>query len=192
MPVEVRKGRDTIAFRTDEHPKRDATADGLAALRPTFKRDGTVTAGNSSGINDGAAALVLVEAARAEADGLPILARIVGYAHAGVDPSEMGMGPFPAVQRLLDRTGLAIDDFRRHRIQRGLRRPSLRGVAGAGLRPREAKSERGRRRARPPVGATGAILTVKAAYELERRGGGLALVTMCIGGGQGIALAIRR
>ncbi|AWB22744.1 acetyl-CoA C-acyltransferase [Methylobacterium currus] len=192
LPIEVRKGRETIAFRTDEHPKRDATAEGLAALRPTFKRDGTVTAGNSSGINDGAAALVLVEEARAEADGLPILARIVGYAHAGVDPSEMGMGPVPAVQRLLDRTGLSMADFdviesneafaaQACAVSRAL------GFDAAKLNPNGGAVALGH-----PVGATGAILAVKAAYELKRLGGGLALVTMCIGGGQGIALAIRR
>ncbi|WP_298957114.1 beta-ketothiolase BktB [uncultured Methylobacterium sp.] len=191
LPVEVRRGRDSILFDTDEHPKRDATAAGLAALRPTFKRDGTVTAGNASGINDGAAALVLVEEERARRDGLPVLARIVGYAHAGVDPSEMGIGPVPAVQGLLARTGLSVAEFDVIESNEAFAAQACAVSRVLGFDPARVNPNGGAVALGHPVGATGAILALKAIHELGRIGGGLALVTMCIGGGQGIALALR-
>ena len=190
LPVEVRKGRNTITFDTDEHPKRDTTSDGLAGLRPTFKRDGSVTAGNSSGINDGAAALVLADEDRARADGLPILARIVGYAHSGVDPSEMGIGPVPAVRRLLDRTGLTIDAFDVIESNEAFAAQACAVARELHLDPERLNPNGGAIALGHPVGATGAILAVKTIYELQRIGGRYGLVTMCIGGGQGIALAL--
>ncbi len=192
LPVEVRRGRATVSFDTDEHPKPDTTAEGLAALRPTFRKGGTVTAGNASGINDAAAALVLVEEEHARARGVPVLARILGYAHAGVDPSEMGMGPVPAVRRLLERTGLSAGDFAVIESNEAFAAQACAVSRVLGLDPARVNPNGGAVALGHPVGATGAILVVKALHELERIGGGRALVTMCIGGGQGIALALER
>ncbi len=192
VPVEVKRGRASATFDTDEYVKADATADGLAALRPVFRKDGSVTAGNASGINDGAAAVVLMEEGAAEREGRRRLARIVGYAHAGVDPAEMGIGPVPAVRRLLERTGMRIEDFDVIESNEAFAAQAC-AVArelhfdGAKLNPNGGAIALGH-----PVGATGTILVLKAAYELERIGGRYGLVTMCIGGGQGIALAIER
>jgi acetyl-CoA C-acetyltransferase len=192
VAVPITRRRETFAFDTDEHPKRDATAEGLAALRPTFKKNGSVTAGNASGINDGAAALVLMEEARARSEGAPILARIVGYAHAGVEPGEMGIGPVPAVRNLLKRTGLSIRDFDVIESNEAFAAQACAVSRELGFDPAKANPNGGAIALGHPVGATGAILTIKAAYELQRTGGRRALITMCIGGGQGIALAIER
>ncbi|WP_371038722.1 acetyl-CoA C-acyltransferase family protein [Rhodosalinus sp. FB01] len=192
VPVEVRVKRDTVAFDTDEHVKRDAPSEGLAALRPVFRKDGSVTAGNASGINDGAAAIVLARAEAAEAAGLKPRARVLGYAHAGVRPEVMGIGPVPAVKRLLERTGLSVGDFDVIESNEAFAAQALAVNAGLGLDPEKVNPNGGAIALGHPVGATGAILTVKALYELERCGGRRALVTMCIGGGQGIALAIER
>ena len=192
VPVEVRVKRDTVAFATDEHVKPDTTAEGLAALRPAFRKDGTVTAGNASGINDGAAALVLARAEAAEAAGLSPRARLLGYAHAGVRPEVMGIGPVPAVERLLERTGLSAGDFDVIESNEAFAAQALAVNAGLGLDPEKVNPNGGAIALGHPVGATGAILAVKALYELERLGGRRALVTMCIGGGQGIALAFER
>ena len=192
VPVEVRVKRDTVAFETDEHVKPDTTAEGLAALRPAFRKDGTVTAGNASGINDGAAALVLARAEAAEAAGLSPRARVLGYAHAGVRPEVMGIGPVPAVERLLERTGLSAGDFDVIESNEAFAAQALAVNAGLGLDPEKVNPNGGAIALGHPVGATGAILAVKALYELERLGGRRALVTMCIGGGQGIALAFER
>jgi acetyl-CoA C-acetyltransferase len=192
VPVEVRVKRDTVAFATDEHVKPDTTAEGLAALRPAFRKDGTVTAGNASGINDGAAALVLARAEAAEAAGLSPRARVLGYAHAGVRPEVMGIGPVPAVERLLERTGLSAGDFDVIESNEAFAAQALAVNAGLGLDPEKVNPNGGAIALGHPVGATGAILAVKALYELERLGGRRALVTMCIGGGQGIALAFER
>lgn len=190
-PVEVRVRRDTVAFDTDEHPK-ETTAKALAGLRPAFQKDGTVTAGNASGINDGAAALVLARAEAAEAAGLTPRARIVGYAHAGVAPDEMGIGPVPAVQKLLERTGLKADDFDVIESNEAFAAQAIAVSRALGLDPEKVNPNGGAIALGHPVGATGAILTVKAMYELERTSSKRALVTMCIGGGQGIALALER
>ena len=192
VPVEVRVKRDTVAFETDEHVKPDTTAEGLAALRPAFRKEGTVTAGNASGINDGAAALVLARAEAAEAAGLSPRARLLGYAHAGVRPEVMGIGPVPAVERLLERTGLSAGDFDVIESNEAFAAQALAVNAGLGLDPEKVNPNGGAIALGHPVGATGAILAVKALYELERLGGRRALVTMCIGGGQGIALAFER
>ena len=191
VPIEVTRGRDTVAFDTDEHP-RPTTAEGLAGLKPAFKRDGSVTPGNASGINDGAAALVLAEAGAAEAAGLKPVARLLGYAHAGVRPEVMGLGPIPAVQRLMERTGLSVSDFDVVESNEAFAAQACAVNRGLGLDPAKVNPNGGAIALGHPVGATGAIITVKCLYELERIGGRHGLVTMCIGGGQGIALAIER
>ena len=191
VPVEVRVMRDTVAFATDEHPK-PTTAEGLAKLRPAFRKDGTVTAGNASGINDGAAAIVLATAEAAEKAGLTPKARVLGYAVAGVRPEVMGIGPVPAVEKLLGRLGLAADDFDVIESNEAFAAQALAVSKGLGFDPARVNPNGGAIALGHPVGATGAILTVKALYELERAGGRRGLVTMCIGGGQGIALAIER
>jgi acetyl-CoA C-acetyltransferase len=180
-----------VDFDTDEHPKA-TTPEALAGLKTVFKKDGTVTAGNASGINDGAAALVLARANAAEKAGLTPRARILGYAHAGVRPEVMGIGPVPAVQRLLDRIGMEIGDFDVIESNEAFAAQALAVNKGLGLDPEKVNPNGGAIALGHPVGATGAIITVKALYELERIGGKRALITMCIGGGQGIALAIER
>ena len=191
VPVDVKVKRDMVPFDTDEHPKA-TTPDALAGLRPVFQKDGSVTAGNASGINDGAAAMVLARADAAQAAGLKPKARILGYAHAGVRPDVMGIGPIPAVQNLMAKTGLSIDDFDVIESNEAFASQALAvskelGMDGAKVNPNGGAIALGH-----PVGATGAIITLKALYELERTGGTKGLITMCIGGGQGIALAIER
>lgn len=187
-PVDVKKKRDMIAFNRDEHPK-PTTAEALAGLRAVFQKDGTVTAGNASGINDGAGALVLARASAAEQAGLKPRARILGYAHAGVRPEVMGIGPVPAVQALLARTGLSIAEFDVIESNEAFAAQALAVNKGLGLDPVKVNPNGGAIALGHPVGATGAILAIKALHELDRSGGKRALVTMCIGGGQGIALA---
>lgn len=191
VPVDVRVKRDTVAFKVDEHPKATGL-DKLAGLRTVFQKDGTVTAGNASGINDGAGALVLATAAAAEKAGLKPRARILGYAHAGVRPEVMGIGPVPAVQNLLDKTGLKASDFDVIESNEAFASQALAVTKELGFDPARVNPNGGAIALGHPVGATGAIITVKALYELERIGGSKALITMCIGGGQGIALAIER
>ena len=191
VPVEVRVKRDMVPFDTDEHPKA-TTPEALAGLRPAFQKDGSVTAGNASGINDGAAALVLARAEAAEAAGLKARARVIGYAHAGVRPEVMGIGPVPAVQTLLAKTGLEITDFDVIESNEAFAAQALAVNKGLGLEPARVNPNGGAIALGHPVGATGAIITVKALYELDRIQGKRALITMCIGGGQGIALAIER
>ena len=191
VPVEVRVKRDMVAFDTDEHPKA-TSLEALAGLRAVFQKDGTVTAGNASGINDGAAALMLATADAADAAGLKPHARVLGYAHAGVRPDVMGIGPVPAVENLLARTGLSVGDFDVIESNEAFAAQALAVNKGLGLDPSKVNPNGGAIALGHPVGATGAILTVKALYELERTGGSKALITMCIGGGQGIALAIER
>jgi acetyl-CoA C-acetyltransferase len=191
VPVEVRIKRDRVAFARDEHPKA-TTLDMLGALRTVFQKDGTVTAGNASGINDGAAALVLATADAATAGGHTPMARVIGYAHAGVRPEVMGIGPIPAVEALCARTGLSVSDFDVIESNEAFAAQALAVTKGLGLDPAKVNPNGGAIALGHPVGATGAIITVKALYELHRTGGTRALITMCIGGGQGIALAIER
>jgi acetyl-CoA C-acetyltransferase len=191
VPVEIKTRKGVEEFKTDEHPKA-TSAEALAGLRPAFQKDGSVTAGNASGINDGAAALVLARAGAADKAGLKPRARILGYAHAGVAPRVMGIGPVPAVQALLARTGLTIGDFDVVESNEAFAAQALAVNKGLGLDPAKVNPNGGAIALGHPVGATGAIITVKALHELERTGGKRALITMCIGGGQGIALAIER
>ncbi len=191
VPVEVKVKRDMVPFEVDEHPKA-TSLEKLGGLRAVFKKDGRVTAGNASGINDGAAALVLARAEAAEAAGLTPCARVLGYAHAGVRPEVMGIGPVPAVENLLAKTDLTIGDFDVIESNEAFAAQALAVNKGLGLDPEKVNPNGGAIALGHPVGATGAIITVKAMYELERIGGSKALITMCIGGGQGIALAIER
>lgn len=191
VPVQVRKKRDMVDFDTDEHPKA-TTLEALSGLRAVFQKDGSVTAGNASGINDGAAALVLARASAAESAGLKPRARVLGYAHAGVRPEVMGIGPVPAVEALLKRTGLTASDFDVIESNEAFAAQALAVNKELGLDPSKVNPNGGAIALGHPVGATGAIITVKALHELERIGGSRALITMCIGGGQGIALAIER
>lgn len=191
VPVEVKVKRDMVPFEVDEHPKA-TSLEKLGGLRAVFKKDGRVTAGNASGINDGAAALVLARAEAAGAAGLTPRARVLGYAHAGVRPEVMGIGPVPAVENLLAKIGLSIEDFDVIESNEAFAAQALAVNKGLGLDPEKVNPNGGAIALGHPVGATGAIITVKAMYELERIGGSKALITMCIGGGQGIALAIER
>jgi acetyl-CoA C-acetyltransferase len=192
LPLEVSAGRKTVTFDTDEHPKPATTVESLAALRPTFKKDGVVTAGNASGINDGAAAVVLASESYVERTGAKPLARIVAYAHAGVEPGIMGIGPVPACRALADRSGLRLSDFDVIESNEAFAAQALAVNRELGLDPEKVNPDGGAIALGHPVGATGAILTVKAINYLQRTGGRYGLVTMCIGGGQGIALAIER
>ena len=191
VPVSIpqRKG-DPIVVAHDEHPRADTTPEALAKLRPAFREGGSVTAGNSSGINDGAAAVLVVEAAVAREMGLTPLARVVSTAVAGVDPSVMGIGPVPATRKALARAGIKVADLDR-RDERGVRQP-VRGVrTRAGTRPGEAERGRGRDRSRLP-GNGGARLVTMLVHGLARDGGRYGLATMCIGVGQGIATVVER
>ncbi len=191
VPVEVKVKRDMVAFDTDEHPT-PSTPESLGKLRPVFKKDGRVTAGNASGINDGGAAIVLARADAAEKAGLKPKARVLGYAHAGVRPEVMGIGPVPAVENLLAKTGLSITDFDVIESNEAFAAQAIAVNKGLGLDTAKVNPNGGAIALGHPVGATGCIITVKALYELERIGGKRALITMCIGGGQGIAIAIER
>ncbi|MGI6853983.1 acetyl-CoA C-acyltransferase family protein [Mesorhizobium sp. 1B3] len=192
MPLEVAAGRKTVTFDTDEHPKPTTTLETLASLRPVFKKDGMVTAGNASGVNDGAAAVVLASESYVNRSGAKPLARIVAYAHSGVEPAIMGIGPIPAVRALVDRAGIKLADFDVIESNEAFASQALAVNRELGLDPDKVNPDGGAIALGHPVGATGAILTVKAIYHLQRTGGRYGLVTMCIGGGQGIALAIER
>ena len=191
VPVQVKVKRDMVEFATDEHPKA-TTEEALAGLRPAFRKDGTVTAGNASGLNDGAAAITLATMEAAEKAGLTPRFRVLGYAHAGVRPEVMGIGPVPAVRKLLERTGLTAADFDVIESNEAFAAQALAVSKELGLDPAKVNPNGGAIALGHPVGATGAIITVKAMYELDRIQGKRGLITMCIGGGQGIALAIER
>ena len=190
-PVALTTKKGSIDFITDEHPKA-TSLDALAALRPAFQKDGSVTAGNASGLNDGAGAIILARADAAARAGLTPHFRILGYAHAGVRPEVMGIGPVPAVQALLARTGLTAADFDVIESNEAFAAQALAVSKSLKFDPARVNPNGGAIALGHPVGATGAIITIKAMYELDRTGGKRALITMCIGGGQGIALAIER
>jgi len=192
-PVEIKTRTGTVLFDTDEHVRAELTAEALAQMKPVFKKEGgTVTVGNASGLNDGAAAVVLAEAGRAKALGLTPLARLVGYAHAGVDPLYMGIGPVPATRLVLERTGLSVKDLDVIEANEAFAAQACAVTQELGLDPARVNPNGSGISLGHPVGATGAIITVKALHELHRIGGRYALVTMCIGGGQGIAAIFER
>lgn len=193
VPVVIKTRKGEVEFKVDEHPRRDVTAENLAGLRAVFvKENGTVTAGNASGINDGAAAVMLMSGDAVKSSGAKPMARLVAYAHAGVDPKIMGIGPVPATQAVLKRAGLTIDQMDVIEANEAFAAQAC-AVAkelkldAAKLNPNGSGISLGH-----PIGATGAIVTTKAIYELHRTGGRYALVTMCIGGGQGIAAIFER
>ena len=190
IAVPTRKGVTTVA--TDEHIRPGVPADDLAKLRPAFDKSGSVTAGNASGVNDAAAAVVLASAAYAEEHGLRAMGRLVAYSHAGVEPRVMGIGPIPAVRKVLDRAGLKMDEIDVLEVNEAFAAQALAVIRELGL-PADRTNPNGSGIALGhPIGATGAILTVKALHELQRTGGQYALITMCIGGGQGIAAIFER
>ncbi|OMH39728.1 acetyl-CoA C-acyltransferase family protein [Motiliproteus sp. MSK22-1] len=192
LPIEIKSRKGVTVFDTDEHVRNGMTVDQLSGMRPAFKKEGTVTAGNASGLNDAAAAVVLMSKEAAEAKGIKPLARLNSYSYAGVEPKYMGIGPVPAVRSLLDKAGLDISDIDVWEVNeafaaqalavcRDLELPADRvNVNGSGISLGH------------PIGATGALITVKALYELQRTQGRYAVVTMCIGGGQGIAALFER
>jgi acetyl-CoA C-acetyltransferase len=188
VPVVLQSRKGDIVFNTDEHVRHDASLESMAKLKPIFVREGgTVTAGNASGINDAAAALVLVERAHAERRGLTPLARLVSYAHAGVDPRYMGMGPVPASRLALKRAGISVSELDVIEANEAFAAQACAVSRDLGLDPAKVNPNGSGISLGHPIGATGALLTVKAIYELRRISGRYALVTMCIGGGQGIA-----
>lgn len=193
VPVVIKTRKGEVEFKVDEHPRRDVTAENLAGLRAVFiKENGTVTAGNASGINDGAAAVMLMSGDAVKSSGAKPMARLVAYAHAGVDPKIMGIGPVPATQAVLKRAGLTVDQMDVIEANEAFAAQAC-AVAkelkldAARLNPNGSGISLGH-----PIGATGAIVTTKAIYELHRTCGRYALVTMCIGGGQGIAAIFER
>lgn len=193
LPVALASKKGETIFDTDEHVRHDATLDDLARLKPAFaKENGTVTAGNASGLNDGAAALVLMERSVAQARGAKPLARIVSYAHAGVDPAYMGIGPVPATRLALERAALTAADLDVVEANEAFAAQACAVTAELGLDPAKVNPNGSGISLGHPIGATGAILAVKAIYELQRTGGRYALATMCIGGGQGIAVIFER
>jgi acetyl-CoA C-acetyltransferase len=193
MPVMLKSKKGDVAYATDEHFRSNATLADMAKLKPAFlKENGTVTAGNASGINDAAAAVVLMEAAAAKARGLVPLARLVAYAHAGVDPKYMGIGPVPASKLALQKAGLTVDDLDVIEANEAFAAQACAVTRDLGLNPAKVNPNGSGISLGHPIGATGALITVKALYELERINGRYALVTMCIGGGQGIAAIFER
>ncbi len=193
VPVEIATRKGTVLFDTDEHVRASTTLEVLAGMKPAFKKEGgSVTAGNASGINDGAAAVTLVAGDRLAALGVQPLARLVGYAHAGVDPAYMGIGPVPATQKVLARTGLKVQDMDVIEANEAFATQACAVTQELGLDPAKVNPNGSGISLGHPVGATGAIITTKAIYELQRTGGRYALVTMCIGGGQGIAAIFER
>ena len=192
LPVEIKSKKGSIFFATDEHPRADASAEGMAKLRAFFQKDGSVTAGNASGINDGAAAIVMMEKAAAEKRGLKPMARLISYGHAGVDPKYMGIGPVPAVQKALAKVDLKVSDMDVIESNEAFAAQACAVSKDLGFDGKKTNPNGGAVALGHPIGATGCLLTIKALYELERIGGRYALVTMCIGGGQGIAAVYER
>jgi acetyl-CoA C-acetyltransferase len=193
VPVTLKTRKGEVVYATDEHVRLDATLDDMAKLKPVFlKENGTVTAGNASGINDAAAAVVLMEAKAAQARGLQPLARLVAYAHAGVDPKTMGIGPVPATRLALQKAGLTVQDLDVIEANEAFAAQACAVTRDLGLDPAKVNTNGSGISLGHPIGATGALITVKALHELQRIGGRYALVTMCIGGGQGIAAIFER
>lgn len=192
LPLEVKTRRGTVTFDTDEHVRADTCLDDVAKLKPAFKKDGTVTAGNASGINDGAAAVVLASEAAVAEKNLKPMARILGWGHAGVDPDVMGIGPVKAVPIALRRAGLSLADIDVIESNEAFAAQACAVANELGFDPAKVNPNGSGISLGHPVGATGAILAVKAIYELERTEGRYGLVTMCIGGGQGIAMVLER
>jgi acetyl-CoA C-acetyltransferase len=191
VPIEIKSRKGTVVFDTDENPRADTTLESLAKMRPAFDKNGSVTAGNASSINDGAAAVVLMDGKTAAERGLKPLGQLVDYVVVGVDPKYMGIGPVPAVQKLLQRSGLKVSDIDVFEVNEAFASQALAVHRDLGLSDEKTNPHGSGIALGHPLGATGAIITVKALYELQRIGGQYAVVTMCIGGGQGIAALLK-
>ncbi len=192
VPVELETRKGVEQFVTDEHVRKDAKIEDLQKLKAVFRKDGTVTAGNASGINDAGAAIVLMEAGAAKQAGAKPMARLVAYAHAGVEPHVMGLGPIPAVKKVFEKSGLKPGDMDVVESNEAFAAQAMAVTKDLGLDPAKVNPNGGAVALGHPIGATGCILTLKALYELERTQKRYALVTMCIGGGQGIAAIFER
>ncbi len=192
VPVEIKTRKGVTVFDTDEHARADASLESMAGLKPVFKKDGTVTAGNASGINDGAGAVVLASSKAVAEKGLKPMARIVSWGHAGVEPSVMGLGPVKAVPVALQRAGLTLDQIDVIESNEAFAAQACGVAKQLGFDPAKTNPNGSGISLGHPIGATGAILTIKTMYELHRTGGRYGLITMCIGGGQGIAMVIER
>jgi acetyl-CoA C-acetyltransferase len=192
LPVEIKTRKGVVVFDTDEHVKGDTSLETLGAMKPAFKKDGTITAGNASGINDGAAAVVLATGSEVEKRGLKPMAKIVAWGHAGVEPEYMGEGPIKAVPIALERAGLTLDQMDVIESNEAFAAQAAACAKALGFDPEKVNPNGSGVSLGHPVGATGTILTIKCANELHRIGGRYGLITMCIGGGQGIAMVIER
>jgi len=190
VPVEVKVKREKVAFARDEHIRPDASAESMARLKPVFKPDGTVTAGNASGMNDAGAAVVLMSAAKARELGAPVRALVLAYASCGVDPAIMGIGPVPAVRKVLERSGRSLDEIGVIELNEAFAAQALAVIDELGLDEAKVNPNGGAIALGHPIGATGTAITAKILSEMERSGSELGLVTLCIGGGQGIALLL--
>ncbi len=192
VPVELKSKKGTSEFTRDEHVRPDASIEGMAKLKPVFKKDGTVTAGNASGMNDASAAVVLMSAERAEQLGAPVRARILSYSYCGVDPKVMGIGPVPAVRKALERAGKSLEDVDVIELNEAFAAQSLAVIKDLDLDREIVNPNGGAIALGHPIAATGAVITAKILSEMERRDHKLGLVTLCIGGGQGIAMLLGR
>ena len=192
VPIAQKKGEPPKAFDTDEHPRPGTTAESLGKLKPAFKKDGTVTAGNASGLNDGAAALVVASADRAQQLGIEARARVVSYASAAVDPKVMGIGPVPAVRKALEKAGLAAGAIDLFELNEAFAAQSLAVVRELGVSPAKVNVNGGAIALGHPIGASGARILVTLLHALEARGLGTGVAALCIGGGQGVAMVVRR
>ncbi|MFN4329958.1 MAG: acetyl-CoA C-acyltransferase family protein [Limnobacter sp.] len=192
LPVEIKSKKGPVLFDTDEHVRGDATLEGMAKLRAVFEKEGTVTAGNASGLNDGAGAVLLMERGAAERAGKKPMARLVAYANTGVEPTIMGIGPVSATKKALAKAGLSMADIDVIEANEAFAAQACAVTKELGMDPAKVNPNGSGISIGHPIGATGAIITVKALYELQRVGGRYALVTMCIGGGQGIAAIFER
>ncbi|MEZ5697385.1 MAG: acetyl-CoA C-acyltransferase, partial [Sphingomonadaceae bacterium] len=190
VPVELKSRKGVTMFDTDEHVRADASMEGMAGLRPVFKKDGSVTAGNASGINDGAAAVVLASGKAVEEHGLKPMAKILAWGHGGVEPNVMGLGPVKAVPMALERAGLTLDQIDVIESNEAFAAQACGVAKTLGFDPAKTNPNGSGVSLGHPIGATGTILTIKTLYELKRIGGKYGLITMCIGGGQGIAMVV--
>jgi len=192
LPVELKTRKGITVFEQDEHVRFGAKAEDFSKLRPAFKKDGSVTAGNASGINDAAAAIVMMDKSVADAKGLKPMAKLVGYAFAGVEPKYMGIGPVPAIKTLLEKANLSVDDIDIWEVNEAFASQALAVVKDLEIDPAKVNPNGSGISLGHPIGATGSVITVKALYELQRTSGKYAVVSMCIGGGQGIAALFKR
>ena len=192
VPVQVKEKRETVEFKVDEHVRRDVARDVFSKLRPAFKEDGTVTAGNAAGVNDAGAAVIVMSSRKAEELGAPVRARILSWAVCGVEPKTMGIGPVPAVRRALERAGKTLEDVDVIELNEAFAAQSLAVMSDLDLDPAKVNPNGGAIAFGHPIGATGAIITAKILSEMEREDHKLGLVTLCIGGGQGIAMLLGR